>query len=55
MYPSVRGSTLKVQGDKLVNKPAVKMMTKVAGETPATSAVFLVEHPNTYQPVKLGY
>jgi hypothetical protein len=27
-----------VQGDRLVSKPAAKMMTKVAGETPAHNA-----------------
>ena len=34
MYPSVRGSTLKVHGDRLVNSPAANMMAYVAGETP---------------------
>ena len=34
IYPSVRGSTLNVHGERLVNRPAVKMTTKVAGDTP---------------------
>ena len=36
MYPIVRGSTLKVHGERLVSRPAASTTTYVAGVTPAT-------------------
>ena len=39
MYPSVRGSTLKVHGDRLVKSPAANVMANVAAETPVPHGI----------------